>query len=80
VATRIGSTAAILERSGGGLAVPPGDGAALARALRRVIEDAELRRGLIRAGLDFARRMTNEHQRRVVAEALARHVPEVVAD
>ena len=78
VATDVGSTSIILEQSRAGLLVPPGDPAALAQALRRLIEEAELRRGLIASGLEFARAMTNESQRRIVAEALARHVPEVL--
>jgi glycosyltransferase involved in cell wall biosynthesis len=78
VATDIGSTASILEKSGGGLLVPPGNEMELTSALRRIIEDADLRRKLIRSGLEFARQMTNEHQRKVVADALAQYVPEAV--
>lgn len=79
VATDIGSTASILEKSGGGIIVPPGSDVDLATALRRIIEDGEFRRCLIRKGLDFARRMTNDHQRRLVTEALRQYVPEAVS-
>lgn len=78
VASDVGSTASILAESGGGLPVPPGDAAALAQALRQVFDDGERRREMIRAGLDFARRMTNEHQREIVADGLARYVRELL--
>ena len=76
VATDIGSTVSIIEKSAGGVVVPPGNEAESSVALRRIIGD--LRRRLIRSGLDFARPMTNEHQRMVIAEAQQQYVPETV--
>jgi glycosyltransferase involved in cell wall biosynthesis len=78
VASDVGSTGFILNESGAGLLVPPGDEPALAEAVRQIIEDASLRQRLISRGLEFAERMTNESQRRIVADALERHIPEVV--
>jgi len=42
------------------LLVPPKDAPALAEAIDRVIGDEKMRRGLIRQGLDSARRQTLE--------------------
>ncbi len=78
IATDVGSSRFAIEQSGAGLLVPPGDEAALAEAMQRLITDTSTRRGLIRAGLDYAARMTLDHQRRLVANALAEHVPELL--
>jgi glycosyltransferase involved in cell wall biosynthesis len=45
-----------LERSGGGIAVPPGDAGALAGAVRRFAGDAALRESTGRAGSVFVER------------------------
>jgi glycosyltransferase involved in cell wall biosynthesis len=42
-----------LERSGGGIAVPPGDAGSLADAVRRLARDADLRRAMGTAGARF---------------------------
>jgi glycosyltransferase involved in cell wall biosynthesis len=42
-----------LERSGGGLAVAPGDAHALANAVQRLVDDADLRRAMGAAGSRF---------------------------
>ena len=78
VATDVGSTERIMRDSGGGLLVPPRDETALFDALTRILQDGDLRRRSIRNGLAFAARMTNERQRRIITEALAQDLPEVM--
>jgi glycosyltransferase involved in cell wall biosynthesis len=51
-----GEARRLLERSGGGLAVPPGDPAALAGAVRLLAGDANLRHALGAAGAEFVER------------------------
>lgn len=46
VATRIPGSSDLIQHEGSGLLVPPGDSAALAAALRKLIASAELRRSL----------------------------------
>lgn len=60
VATNVGGIPTSVTDGVDGLLVPPKDAAALASAITRVVTDGALRRGLIRNGLDFARRTTVE--------------------
>ena len=46
VATRVGGVPWLLEKTGAGLTVPPGDHEALEHAIERLIDDAELRQEL----------------------------------
>ena len=48
-----GEAKAFVERSGGGIAVPPEDGAALAQAIRELATDSERREKLGRSGMAF---------------------------
>ncbi len=50
VASRAGGLAELIEHEQNGLLAPPGDAVALAAAIRRVCEDAQLRRRLAEAG------------------------------
>jgi glycosyltransferase involved in cell wall biosynthesis len=56
IASRIGGLPELIEDGMSGLLVPPGDVAALERAMRTLLDDAELRRGLARAGGERVRR------------------------
>lgn len=58
VATRVGGIPTSVRDGHDGLLVPPKDPHALAAAIDRVIADGELRRMLIRNGLETARRLT----------------------
>ncbi len=62
-----GDAARVVEASGGGLVVAPGDGAAIAGAVRRLRDDAALRERLARSGPAFVER---EHSRRALGERL----------
>lgn len=68
-----GEAREILEASGGGLFVPPGDAEALAEAVRQLGRQPELRRAMGERGRQFVMR----HYRR---RDQARHFAEVVAD
>lgn len=60
VCTAVGGCVDILRHEDNALLVPPADAAAIAAAVRRLIEDGELRRGLIRRGYSTAREATFE--------------------
>jgi glycosyltransferase involved in cell wall biosynthesis len=47
-------------------------------AIRQLASETKLRRLMIRAGLDYAARMTVDHHRTVVSDALAEFVPELI--
>ena len=77
VATNVGGPAEIIEHGRTGLLVPPGDANALARALRSLLEDPELRRTLGEAGAaDVRERFSLGHTvdgvERVYEEVLSR--------
>jgi colanic acid biosynthesis glycosyl transferase WcaI len=72
-----GDAAAMLEASGGGLVVPPGDGAAIAGALRRLRDDAGLRARLAAAGPAFVAR---EYSRAGLGERLVSALADAVLE
>jgi glycosyltransferase involved in cell wall biosynthesis len=69
VATDVGGVGAVAE--GAALLVPPGDAAAAADAVRRLLGDDELRGRLVAAGLERARERTAEAERRRLAAFIA---------
>jgi glycosyltransferase involved in cell wall biosynthesis len=58
IATGVGGIPTTVRHGLDGMLVPPYDSGAIAAALGRVIDDGELRRGLIRRGLESARLLT----------------------
>jgi glycosyltransferase involved in cell wall biosynthesis len=62
VATDVGGVRSVAD--GAALLVPPGDAAAAADAVRRLLADAALRERLVAAGLERARERTAEAERR----------------
>ena len=78
VATTAGALPEVVGRDGEtGLLVPPGDPAALAAALDRVLGDAHLRQNLAHAGRSRALRLFNW---KVCAEATAEHYRGVIGE
>jgi glycosyltransferase involved in cell wall biosynthesis len=78
IATDVSSSRFIIEESNSGFLVTPGDVAGVADAIRQLASATKLRRLMIRSGLDYAARMTVDHQRTVVSDALAEFVPELI--
>ena len=74
VAAVRGDAQRVVEASGGGLVVPPGDGAAIAAAIRRLRAEPALAARLAAAGPAFVER---EHSRRALGERLAAVLAEV---
>jgi starch synthase len=77
VASRVGGLPDIVEHGVGGLLVPPGDPAALAAALCRLLEDRDLAgalaaRGQERVRRDFGEETILPRYARLYAELLAR--------
>ena len=60
ISTTAGGVPSTVEHEYDALLVPPKDPGALARAIERLVRDGELRRALIRNGLEAARRQTLE--------------------
>ena len=60
ISTTVGGVPSTVEHEYDALLVPPKDPGALARAIERLVRDGELRRSLIRNGLEAARRQTLE--------------------
>jgi glycosyltransferase involved in cell wall biosynthesis len=79
IATDVGSSQFVIEESGAGMLIEPGDTGALADAIQGLIGETEVRRRMIRAGLAYAKRMTLDHQKRLVSQALAEYVPELLS-
>jgi lipopolysaccharide/colanic/teichoic acid biosynthesis glycosyltransferase/glycosyltransferase involved in cell wall biosynthesis len=74
VAGARGDTAHVVESSGGGVLVPPGDAAALARAVVELVEDPERRRRLGESG---ARHVREHYARNSLGDRLAAVVEDV---
>jgi glycosyltransferase involved in cell wall biosynthesis len=72
VATDVGGVRGAVEDGEAGLVVPPGDAAALARAVDRLAGDGELRERLRARGLERARGLTLERQAALVAAFVTR--------
>jgi glycosyltransferase involved in cell wall biosynthesis len=71
-----GEAAAILERSAGGIVVPPGDGAAIAAAVRTLRDDPALRDRLGRSGREF---VAQHYSRKALADRYAAVIEEAVS-
>jgi glycosyltransferase involved in cell wall biosynthesis len=67
VATDVGGVRDLVSRGDTALLVPPGNAEAAIAALRRLVDDPQLRTRLVRAGLQQARRHTIEAGSRTVA-------------
>jgi glycosyltransferase involved in cell wall biosynthesis len=80
VATDVGGVGAALAGGQRGLLVPPRDAAAAAAALERLAAEPQLRRRLVLAGIEQARRETLEAQverlAAFMAQAAAAHAPQ----
>jgi len=74
VAAVSGDAAEVVLQSGGGLVVPPGDGAALAVAIERLADSPELRDTLARGGPAF---VEQRYSRRAAGERLVRALESV---
>lgn len=70
VATRVGGIPTSVTDGKDGLLVPAKDSEAMTSAIERIIKDGELRRSLIRNGLEFAKRTTVDRFVEIVAEKL----------
>lgn len=75
VAAVAGDARDIVEASGGGIVVAPGDGNGLADALRSLLADGELGERLGHAGCDYVRR---EHSRAALATRMEATLREIV--
>jgi glycosyltransferase involved in cell wall biosynthesis len=75
ISTTVGGVPATVTDGYDALLVPPKDARALARAMERVIGDAELRRALIRNGLIAARKQTLDRFIAAVVRELNTNVP-----
>lgn len=60
VCTSAGGCASAIRDGEEGILVPPGDSRALAEGIKRVIQDGELRRKIIKGGLEMAKRYSSE--------------------
>ena len=75
VASDVGGVRRALDDGRAGLLVPPADVDALVRAVRRLTDDAELRRRLVARGLELARETTLELEAARVAGFVAGEQP-----
>ena len=74
ISTSVGGVPSTVTPGYDAILVPPKDAPALARAIERVASDGELRRALIRNGLNAARQQTLDHFISVVLEKLRTNV------
>ena len=79
VASRVGGIPTSIDDEVDGLLVPSGDAAALHRALLRLSADLHLRRRLVQAGFERARRTTVDHLADVLATEAVRAVQQFSA-
>jgi len=70
IGTDEGGVAEAVQHERTGLLVPPGDAAALAAAMRRLVVEQGLRHSLAQAGYEHARRELNAHTQSVALENL----------
>lgn len=70
VATAVGGIPGLVRHGDNGLLVPPGDPGALAWGIKKIIEDGDLRRRLIRKGFVFAQTHSREQQAARLAEII----------
>jgi glycosyltransferase involved in cell wall biosynthesis len=75
VATAVGGVGRLVRDGVNGLLVPPGDAAALARAVERLLADPALAARLATAGQEAARPLTRHAQVRGVKRFLAGAYP-----
>ena len=75
VATTVGGIPSMVRHGADGLLVAPGDAAALADAVRRLIDDAPLRRRLVGAGYARARELTYEGRLPLLKDAFEKYLP-----
>jgi glycosyltransferase involved in cell wall biosynthesis len=71
VVTRVGGMEAIVERTGGGLMVAPGDSEALADAILQLLSDEDLRKRMGQAGAERVRELFSWE--RVATDLLSRY-------
>ncbi len=71
VATDVGGVRTALDDGRAAVLVPPGDAGALVQAIKRLTDEAGLRRGLAERGLELARTLTLERQATRAASFLA---------
>ena len=75
VSTTVGGIPAMVNTEQDGLLVPPGDVPALVAAIKRVCDDAELRRRLIAHGYDRVQAMTFEARVPILRDAFQKYLP-----
>ncbi|MBU0719289.1 MAG: glycosyltransferase [Planctomycetes bacterium] len=75
IATDVGGIPAMVNQEADGLLVPHADIEALTTAIKRVIDDTDLRRRLIIGGYARARTMTFEGRLRLLRRAFEQHLP-----
>ena len=80
ISTTVGGVPSVVTDGYDALLVPPKDASALARAIERIIGDAELRRKLIRNGLVAAREQTLERFVSTVLNELGARAPAETAE
>ncbi len=73
VTTAVGGIPGMVKHEHNGLLVPPGDAAALAAAIERVMSDGELRKRLIRNGFACARENSREKQAQKIAAIIKQY-------
>jgi L-malate glycosyltransferase len=76
VATRVGASAGVVQDGVNGLLVPPGDPTSLAAAVRRLVEDPELR---VRLGAAARRRAEEDYSRQAMVRRFERFYEGLVA-
>jgi len=78
ISTDIGSSRYLLEDGKYGITIQPKDSAAIASAVKRLIEDEKLRTKFVNNGLELARLSTREKQKKIIRSGLMDSIPEIV--